>query len=75
MMPGPMELIVIAAILAITVLITVVPFWMIASKAGFPGWISLATLVPLLNIALLFFLACAPWPALRGSRETTAMDT
>jgi len=47
--------------------VTLLPFWKICSKAGFPGWISLAILVPLLNIGLLFFLAFAEWPALRPS--------
>ena len=69
-MPGLAELIIFAVFLAITLL----PFWMIASKAGFPGWISLAVLVPLLNIAFLFYLAFAPWPALRHSRSTGVSD-
>ncbi|QDU11870.1 hypothetical protein V202x_52950 [Gimesia aquarii] len=58
---GPLEM----AFLAIMVIFTVAPFWMICSKAGFPGWIGLAILIPVLNIALLMFLAFAEWPALR----------
>lgn len=60
-MPGFFEM----AIIGTIVLFAVIPFWMICSKAGFPGWISLAILFPVLNIALLFFLAFAEWPALR----------
>ena len=60
-MPGPVELVIIGIFLIVSVL----PFWMICSKAGFPGWFSLAVLVPVLNIVLLFFLAFAEWPALR----------
>lgn len=61
-MPGFFELIIIGII---SIFFTVIPFWMICSKAGFPGWISLAVLIPVLNIVLLFFLAFAEWPALR----------
>lgn len=62
-MPAFFEL----AVVGIVVFLTVIPFWMICSKAGFPGWISLAILIPVLNLALLFFLAFAEWPALRQS--------
>jgi len=60
-LPGFFEMIIISSI----VLIGVVPFWMICSKAGFPGWISLLILFPMLNLGLLFFLAFAEWPALQ----------
>ena len=45
--------------------LSLLSFWMIASKAGFPGWISLAILVPVLNFVFLLYLAFAPWAALR----------
>lgn len=63
--PGPAELIIILLVLGLSLLVTVLPFWMICAKAGFPGWYSLAMLFPCLNIVLLFFLAFAEWPALR----------
>jgi len=68
-LPGFFEMLIIGSI----VVLAVIPFWMICSKAGFPGWISLAVLFPMLNIALLFFLAFAEWPALRNvpSQEPT----
>jgi hypothetical protein len=69
-MPGPIELLFIAFFLIVTVL----PFWKICSKAGFPGWISLAVLVPVLNIVLLFFLAFAEWPALRETRDHDRLE-
>jgi hypothetical protein len=68
--PGPIELVIVMLFISITVL----PFWMIATKAGFPGWMSLAILIPMLNIAFLFFLAYAPWPALQHSRNTEVSD-
>ena len=68
--PGPSELAIITCLLAFIV----VPFWIIASKAGFPGWIALVILIPVLNIVFLFFLAFAPWPSLRDHDKTTAKN-
>ena len=65
-MPGLFELLIIGILV---VGLGVFPFWMICSKAGFPGWISLAILFPVLNIVLLFFLALAEWPALRNGPQ------
>lgn len=69
--PLSSEFVLVGAIL----LITLLPMWMICDKAGFPGWISLATLVPVLNILLLFFLAFTQWPALRRTSSGKAIDT
>jgi hypothetical protein len=46
-------------------LLTVIPFWKICTKAGFPGPLSLLMLVPVANIVLPFYIAFADWPALR----------
>ena len=67
--PGGAELIVLMFIALISVMVTVLPMWLICSKAGFPGWISIAMLIPFLAVILLFFLAFADWPALRGGRR------
>jgi hypothetical protein len=47
-----------------------VPFWKIFSKAGYPGIMSLAMLVPILNIVMLCFLGFSEWPVLK---ELTAL--
>jgi len=44
----------------------VLPYWKIFSKAGFSGWLSLTMIIPFLNIVILFYLAFAQWPALKG---------
>lgn len=44
--------------------ITVLPFWKICAKAGFPGALSLLMLVPIANVILPFYIAFAQWPAL-----------
>ncbi|MDR9468023.1 hypothetical protein [Marinospirillum sp.] len=44
-------------------LIAVIPAWRICKRAGYPGWLGLLIVVPLLNLGLLYFLAFAKWPA------------
>ncbi len=46
-------------------ILTVLPFWKICSRAGFPGALSLLMLVPIGNIVLPFYIAYANWPALQ----------
>ena len=58
----------------IGLILTVVPFWRITSKAGFPGWLSVLSIVPLINIAFVFFLAFAPWPALADKTHMLARE-
>lgn len=40
-------------------------WWRILSRAGFPGALSLLTLVPPLALIVWGFMAFAPWPARR----------
>lgn len=67
-MPGGFELIVIFGVISIVVLLNVIPFWMICTKAGFPPVLSLLMIVPIANIVLPFYIAFAEWPALRNSQ-------
>ncbi len=64
-MPGFVELLVIGIIAVGAVVFTVLPFWLVFEKAGFPGALALLMLLPVVNVAMLFFLAFADWPALR----------
>jgi len=68
-MPGALELTFIVCFVfgfvVFGILLTVLPFWKICTKAGFPGPLALLMLVPLANIILPFYLAFAEWPALR----------
>lgn len=59
---GPLGLIIVA-------LLVIIPFWMIFSKAGYPGVLSLLMLIPLINLFLLYFLAFSDWPALRPGAQ------
>lgn len=37
------------------------PFWIIHRKAGKPGWLALAQLIPGLNLIMLWWLALTKW--------------
>jgi hypothetical protein len=60
---GLPELLIVFTVVAFPFL--VVPFWKIFSKAGYPGIMGIAMLVPLLNVVMLFFLGFSDWPVLR----------
>jgi len=49
----------------IAAIVFVVPLWRVCERLGFPPWISLAAVVPLANVVLLYFLAFAEWPSER----------
>jgi hypothetical protein len=55
------ELTVIAYIIA-TMLAVIYPSMRICRRAGFPSLLGLLAVVPLVNLALLWFVALAPWP-------------
>ncbi|MBN2216060.1 MAG: hypothetical protein JW719_01660 [Pirellulales bacterium] len=64
--PGYFEWLVLGAIIVVPVLVlTVLPFWVIFEKAGFPGALSLLMTVPGINLVVLFFFAFTQWPALK----------
>lgn len=43
--------------------IFIVPTWRIASRAGFPGALSLLIIIPIVNIVLLWVFAFVKWPS------------
>jgi len=54
-------------IMLVWVLVIVIPFWKITSKAGYSGWLSLLIIVPLVNVIYMYFIAFAKWPSLTKS--------
>lgn len=48
----------------IGVAVLLIPYWFIWKKAGFSPWLCLLMVVPLANLAMLYVLAFADWPAL-----------
>ncbi len=51
----------------IIVVLFILPFWFIFSKAGYSKWLSLLMVVPIVNMVMLYFLAFSTWP---NQRET-----
>jgi hypothetical protein len=47
-------------------LIIILPFWKIFSKAGFPAPLAILMIIPIVNLIMIFYLAFAEWPALKG---------
>jgi len=49
--------------------VSIIFYWRIVSRMGFPGVLSLLNLVPLINLVLLGYLAFAEWPVLLELRN------
>jgi len=49
----------------IFVVLIIIPFWFIFSKAGYSKWLSLLMVVPIVNVVMLYFLAFSSWPSQR----------
>lgn len=41
----------------------VIPVWRICQRTGYPGWMGVLILIPVVNLMLLYFIAFAAWPA------------
>jgi uncharacterized membrane protein YhaH (DUF805 family) len=55
-------------IVLVVLFIGLFPSVKILNKAGYSGWWSLLTLVPLVNIVMIWVFAFADWPVLRDRR-------
>ena len=55
-------------ILLVFLVITLFPFWRILNKAGYSGAWSILTLVPVVNLIVLWVFALVEWPVERKSR-------
>jgi hypothetical protein len=49
------------AFMLVGVIIYIVPMWFIWKKAGFSPWLSLLTILPLVNLIMLYVLAFSEW--------------
>jgi uncharacterized membrane protein YhaH (DUF805 family) len=52
-------------VILISIVLTLIIWWKIFSKAGWSGALSLLMLVPLVNIIMGFYVAFATWPIQR----------
>lgn len=64
---GIFELVIVFGIGCGILIIPMVCFWKIFEKAGYSPWLALGFLLPVVNLALLLFLAFSDWPALKGN--------
>lgn len=42
--------------------VVVVPVWRICQRIGYPGWMGILVLIPMVNLVLLYFIAFTDWP-------------
>jgi branched-subunit amino acid transport protein AzlD len=52
----------------------VLPYWSIFRKAGFDPYLSVLMLIPLVNIAMLFYLAFSEWPILKQQQKQAGTE-
>jgi hypothetical protein len=62
---GLPELTIILGFCGLLVVLMLVPYWKIFSKAGWNGAMSLLMLLPLASLIVLWVFAFSDWPALR----------
>ena len=55
---GPLMMLIFAVLI-------ILPFWFIFSKAGFPRWLSLLMVVPIVNVIMQYVFAFSDWPSLQ----------
>ena len=51
--------------------VAIIPAWKICQRTGYPGWLGLLIVIPVVNLVLLYLLAFGEWPSERdreGSR-------
>ena len=58
-----------------SIVLTIVIWWKILSKAGFPGALGLLALVPLVNLICLIIFAFAEWPIQKELKAYRAMTS
>jgi hypothetical protein len=54
---------------ALPVVLSIVSIVRIVQRAGFSGWWTLLILVPVVNMAALWYFAFAEWPVMRQTRS------
>jgi hypothetical protein len=51
----------------ICVIIGIIPFWRLCTRAGYSPWLSLLVAIPLINVIFIYFLAFSEWPSQKGT--------
>lgn len=58
---GPPIFLFLLFVVLFAILIAVLPYWKIYSKAGFPGWLSLFMIFPVISYIILYVVAFSRW--------------
>ena len=67
---GVWEFLIIISILVLLVL----PFWTIFSKAGYSSWWSLLILIPWFNLFVIYYFAFSKWPIYKSISKIDNVD-
>lgn len=43
-------------------IVFVIPAWRICQRTGYPGWLGVLILIPLVNLVFFYYIAFADWP-------------
>ncbi|MDJ0865288.1 MAG: hypothetical protein QNK03_04200 [Myxococcota bacterium] len=54
-------------------IVVVIPTWKVCLRMGYPGWFSLAIVIPGVNLLFLYFLGWSEWPIEKGLEEKPAL--
>jgi hypothetical protein len=68
------EIILILLILLAVAVLLVLPYWFIFRKAGFDPYFSLFMLIPIVNFAMLYYLAFTEWPILKQQQKQAGAE-
>jgi hypothetical protein len=66
---GIQEIVLILAVVALLGIVKLIPYWRIFKRAGFPPALSLLMLIPLVNLAVLYYFGFASWPGLMDKKS------
>ncbi|WP_246785144.1 hypothetical protein [Bradyrhizobium sp. S69] len=66
---SPILALALLALCALPVLLSIVAVVRIVQRAGFSGWWTLLILVPVVNLAALWYFAFVEWPVTRQKRS------
>jgi hypothetical protein len=71
---GP-ELAMVAFVMIGSLIVVAFPASRICVRIGFPAWVGILAVLPLVNIGLLWFVAFTEWPKAVGSPSTGSSTT
>ncbi|MCK7545985.1 hypothetical protein MLC59_17640 [Marinobacter bryozoorum] len=49
-------------------IVVVIPARRICQRTGYPGWMGVLILIPIVNLVLLYFIAFSDWPVERSGK-------